>query len=61
MVKNTDVSIDLINEESLIIKELDGRVYFETLPLMNVVPGSCELERPGGDVITPPAITGIRG
>lgn len=60
MVKNTDVSIDLINEESLVIKELDGRVYFETLPLMSVVPAHGPLNALF-PVIDKPAITGIRG
>ena len=61
MKRNADVSIDLINEESLVIKELDGRVYFETLPLMTVVPADCGISSPCGDTIVKPAITGIRG
>lgn len=53
-------AIDLINEESLVIKELDGRVYFETLPLLTVTPE----QGPSDDmfpIIVVPTITGIRG
>ena len=54
------IAIDLINEESLVIKELDGRIYFETLPLLTVAPAHGPLNDMF-PIIVVPTITGIRG
>jgi len=33
-MEKKDIS-ELVNEESLVIKELEGRLYFETIPLLS--------------------------
>ncbi|MDD5210301.1 MAG: hypothetical protein PHV36_12995 [Elusimicrobiales bacterium] len=51
-------SIDLVTEESLAVKELDGRVYFEALSLETLVP---VLNQWGDTIIRPTSVLGVRG
>lgn len=49
------VVVDLFSEENLVVKELDGRVYFETLPLVTFTAGIAL------EPTKPSAVTGVRG
>ena len=50
--------VDQMNEETFVVKELEGRVYFETLPLLTVGANSWADDM---NPHTPQAVTGIRG
>ncbi|MDD5210299.1 MAG: hypothetical protein PHV36_12985 [Elusimicrobiales bacterium] len=60
MENPSKISIDLVTEESLAVKELDGRVYFEALPLETIVP---VLHGPevNFEIRQPSAVLGVRG
>jgi len=58
METNSNEVMNMLNEGTVVVKELEARVYFETLPLMNsgaaLVPGRA-------DVLIPSAVLGVRG
>jgi len=53
-MEKKDIS-ELVNEESLVIKELEGRLYFETIPLLTADPAG-RIE-----ATTPSVVLGVRG
>ena len=56
-MENTYVLFEEIEKENLAVTELEGRVYFETLPLLTVT----DLFTWPHEPPPPPAVTGIRG
>lgn len=49
--------IEETGEAALVVKELDGRVYFEALPLMTV----CSAVEDNLKILRPSSVTGVRG
>lgn len=53
------IPVEQVAEGSLVVKELDGRVYFETLPLETLVPAESLWGKPPPH--QPSAVLGVRG
>jgi len=57
-MENSNEIVNLLNEENLVIKELDGRIYFEAIPLITA---PLEAWKDKFETSHPSAVTGVRG
>jgi hypothetical protein len=55
-MENQEIISEMLNEANFAVKELEGRVYFEALPLLDA---SFSKDRPV--IQTPQSVLGVRG
>ena len=57
-MEKTNNLISQMDEETFVVKELEGRVYFETLPLLTI---GMQADTSEYGIIRPVSVTGVRG